>query len=82
MTDNILIFRTSIEKRREIKKIEKLFTQYPQIHVWNVDFEDWEKILRIECQGITYLIPLMLFSLFSLSGSTSFDAKISRIIFP
>lgn len=33
MTDNILIFRTSIEKKREIKKIEKLFTQYPQIHV-------------------------------------------------
>ena len=53
MTDNILIFLTSIEKKREIKKIEKLFTQYPQIHVWNVDFEDWEKILRIECQGIT-----------------------------
>ena len=53
MTDNILIFRTSIEKRREIKKIEKLFTQYPQIQLWNVDFEDWEKILRIECQGIT-----------------------------
>lgn len=53
MTDNILIFRTSIEKRQEIKKIEKLFTQYPQIHVWNVDLEDWEKILRIECQGIT-----------------------------
>ena len=53
MTDNILIFRTSIEKKQEIKKIEKLFTQYPQIHVWNVDIEDWEKILRIECQGIT-----------------------------
>lgn len=53
MTDNILIFRTSIEKKQEIKKIEKLFTQYPQIHVWNVDLEDWEKILRIECQGIT-----------------------------
>ena len=53
MTDNILIFRTSIEKKQEIKKIEKLFTQYPQIQVWNVDFEDWEKILRIECQGIT-----------------------------
>ena len=53
MTDNILIFRTSIEKKREIKKIEKLFTQYPQFHVWNVDLEDWEKILRIECQGIT-----------------------------
>ena len=22
---------------------------------WNVDFEDWEKILRIECSGITAL---------------------------
>ena len=53
MTDNILIFRTSIEKEQEIKKIEKLFIEYPQIHVWNVDFEDWEKILRIECRGIT-----------------------------
>ena len=53
MIDNILIFRTSIEKEQEIKKIEKLFIEYPQIHVWNVDFEDWEKILRIECQGIT-----------------------------
>lgn len=23
------------------------------IHKWNVDFEDWEKVLRIESQGIT-----------------------------
>ena len=29
------------------------FTQYPQIHKRNVDFKDWEKVLRIECQGIT-----------------------------
>ena len=53
MTDNILIFRTYIKKEQEIKRIEKLFIHFPQIHIWNVDFEDWEKILRIECQGIT-----------------------------
>ena len=39
------------------------------------------KIKILSVIAITYLIPLMLFSLFSLSGSTSFDAKISRIIF-
>ena len=40
MENKILIFRTSITR-----KCDK----------WNVDFEDWEKILRIECSGITAL---------------------------
>ena len=53
MQDSILIFRTSITKEQDIKRIGILFTQYPQIHKWNVDFEDWEKVLRIESHGIT-----------------------------
>lgn len=53
MQDDILIFRTSITKEQDIKRIGILFTQYPQIQKWNVDFEDWEKVLRIECRGIT-----------------------------
>lgn len=53
MQDSILIFRTSITKEQDITRIGILFTQYPQIHKWNVDFEDWEKVLRIECRGIT-----------------------------
>lgn len=28
-------------------------SRYPQIEKWNVDLEDWEKILRIECNGLT-----------------------------
>ena len=55
MENKILIFRTSITRRRDIKRIGKLLAQYPQIDKWNVDFEDWEKILRIECSGITAL---------------------------
>ena len=51
--DEILIFRTSITTEQNLKRIEILFTQYPQIHKWNIDFEDWEKVLRIESQGIT-----------------------------
>ena len=53
--NKILIFRTSITKRCDIKRIGKLLAEFPQIDNWNVDFEDWEKILRIECSGITAL---------------------------
>ena len=49
---DILIFRTSITTKLEIERIKILF-QYTQIHKWNVDFEDWEKVLRIESHGIT-----------------------------
>ena len=50
---DILIFRTSITTELEIERIKILFTQYSQIHKWNVDFEDCEKVLRIESHGIT-----------------------------
>ena len=53
--NKILLFRTSITKRCDIKRIGKLLAEFPQIDKWNVDFEDWEKILRIECSGITAL---------------------------
>lgn len=55
MENKILIFRTSITRKGDIKRIGKLLAQYPQIDKWNVDFEDWEKILRIECSDITAL---------------------------
>ena len=46
MENQILIFRTSITKRRDIKLIGSLLAKFPQITRWNVDFEDWEKVLR------------------------------------
>ena len=49
MENQILIFRTSITKRRDIKLVGSLLAKFPQITRWNVDFEDWEKVLRIEC---------------------------------
>ena len=48
-----MIFRTSITTKLEIERIKILFAQYSQIHKWNLDFEDWEKVLRIESHGIT-----------------------------
>ena len=55
MENQILIFRTSITKRRDIKLIGSLLAKFPQITRWNVDLEDWEKVLRIECSNITAL---------------------------
>lgn len=53
MSDDILIFRTSVATKEDIERIGTLFAQNSCIHKWSVDFEDWEKILRIESQGIT-----------------------------
>ena len=53
--NKILIFRTSITKRCDIKRIGKLLAEFPQIDKWNVDFEDWEKIFRIECRDLSAL---------------------------
>ena len=50
MEEQILIFRTSVKNVRDIKHIAALFTLCPQIYKWNVDMEDWEKVLRTECQ--------------------------------
>lgn len=51
--DDILIFRTSVRTEKDIERIGILFVQNSCIHKWNVDFEDWEKVLRIESHGIT-----------------------------
>lgn len=53
MNDEILIFRTSVITEKDIERIGALFVYKSCIHKWNVDFEDWEKVLRIESQGIT-----------------------------
>ena len=53
--NKILIFRTSITRKCDIKRIGELLAEFPQIDKWNVDFEDWEKILRIECRDISAL---------------------------
>ena len=77
MENKILIFRTSITRKCDIKRIEKLLAQYPQIDKWNVDFEDWEKILRRRCVVI-HDAPSF-FSLTIKIGSFSLSCDILRI---
>ena len=77
MENKILIFRTSITRKCDIKRIEKLLAQYPQIDKWNVDFEDWEKILRRRCVVI-HDAPSF-FSLTIKIGSFSLSCDVLRI---
>lgn len=38
---------------QDIEKMKiRFILQYPQIHKYSVDFEDWEKNLKIECCDI------------------------------
>ncbi|HOV36359.1 MAG TPA: hypothetical protein PLJ19_07335 [Dysgonamonadaceae bacterium] len=52
MESKILIFRTSISKKQDVKRVGRLLDACGRVEKWNVDFEDWEKVLRIECNGI------------------------------
>ncbi len=45
---SILIFRTSIKGKKDVKRVASVLNSYSQITRWNVDLEDWEKVLRIE----------------------------------
>ncbi len=47
----ILIFRTSIKEMQEMEPLAEILGKHPKIKSWNVDFDDWEKVLRIESKG-------------------------------
>ncbi len=51
--NGILVFRTSIRGKRDVKSLASVLNSYPQITRWNVDLEDWEKVLVVKCTGIS-----------------------------
>lgn len=53
MENKILIFTTSAKKRSDAKRIERLLDTKYNICSFSLDLEDWEKILRIECDDVS-----------------------------
>jgi hypothetical protein len=51
----ILVFKTNISCEEELKKIGPILSEEKNITRWNVDLEDVDKVLRIECE---HLYPL------------------------
>lgn len=44
----ILIFKTNIEMRWEVDKLELILKDHPKIFKWSIDQEDVDNVLRIE----------------------------------
>lgn len=44
----ILVFKTNIYHKEDIRKVEDIFKANKDILAWNVDVEDCDKVLRIE----------------------------------
>ncbi len=47
-TMHVLIFKTNIKLKQDLKKLQNFFSKYPFIIRWNVDRTDIDKVLRVE----------------------------------
>lgn len=48
-----LVFRTSLQNRNDVEKISTTLDNLAGLSDWHVDLDDWEKVLRIECAGLS-----------------------------
>lgn len=49
MNNKILIFRTSVTNTKELMLLSSVLNSCAKIKSWNIDLDDWEKVLRVEC---------------------------------
>lgn len=49
---NILVFRTNIRFKKDLRKIADVLEPVESIITWNVDREDRDKVLRIEAKDL------------------------------
>lgn len=56
-----LVFRTSLQNRKDVENISAILDNLTGISDWHVDLDDWEKVLRIECTGLSadYIIKTL-----------------------
>lgn len=50
-TITVMVFRTNIMFKKDLKNIRPLLNDEKSISSWNVDFDDPERILRLETIG-------------------------------
>ena len=49
----ILVLKTSLVSRSDVEKVRIFLDNHPLIYDWNIDLEDCDRVLRIECFGLT-----------------------------
>lgn len=53
MRRNIFVFSTSLNTDTDVKGISPVLNRCSKIKVWSVDLEDTDKVLRVECRGLS-----------------------------
>ena len=48
----ILVFKTNLTYKKDVKKLSGLLGSQEEIRNWNVDLSDIDRVLRIECNQI------------------------------
>lgn len=61
----VLVFKTNISSDKEVEIVKQLFVSEKRITRWNVDRDDIDKVLRIECNN---LYPDVVINLLCKSG--------------
>lgn len=49
---DLLIFKTNVRFKKNLKVLEEAFSKQPAIANWTVDREDIDKVMRIELAGL------------------------------
>ena len=50
---DILVFKTNLRRKKDLKRISGSINKEPRIRMWNVDTADRDKVLRIESVNIS-----------------------------
>lgn len=53
MRRNIFVFSTSLNTDTDVESISPVLNRCSKIKVWSVDLEDTDKVLRVECCGLS-----------------------------
>ena len=48
----VLVFKTNIRYKKQLPEIDQYLNARKEIHRWNVDFHDKDRILRIEARNL------------------------------
>lgn len=50
---NVLILKSNIKTKKDVEKVNQVFSQIKHIRRWTVDLDDWERVLKVESQILT-----------------------------
>ncbi|WP_436515427.1 hypothetical protein [Ekhidna sp. To15] len=58
---NVLILKSNIKTKRDVARVNQVFSQINSIKRWSVDLEDWERVLKVEstifsCENIAVIL--------------------------